>query len=155
MVFVALLKQETSIYCTSYWSILSKVERFTKYFLRFLLVQAELRCQTIQWRTRPWPWIHTSLRLEHLSSLWLPCRVEQCNDSCDKENVIGFVAKKSESIVVKSGFFWSQCWVGGSTLSYYPPYFSHLSHRKETIFAENAKYFLVVIGDCNLFALQS
>ena len=52
------------------------------------------------------------------------CRVEQCNDSCDKENVIGFVAKKSDSIAVESGFFGSQCWIGGSTHLYNPPYFS-------------------------------
>ncbi|XP_067053964.1 adenosine receptor A3-like, partial [Acropora muricata] len=41
----------------------------------------------------------TSLRLEHLLRFDCHC-VEQCNDSCDKENVIGFVAKKSESIIL-------------------------------------------------------
>ena len=45
----------------------------------------------------------TSLRLERFFRF--DCRrVEQCNDSCDKENVIGFVAEKSESIAVESGF---------------------------------------------------
>ena len=75
-----------------------------------------------QYKT-PWPWIHSTSFLQ-LFFRFDCCRVEQCNDSCDKENVIGFVAKKFESIAVESGFLWSQCWIGGSTHLHNPPYFS-------------------------------
>ena len=40
-----------------------------------------------------------------LNALFALTAVEQCNDSRDTENVIGFVVKKSESIAVESGFF--------------------------------------------------
>ena len=42
--------------------------------------------------------------------------VEQCNDSCDKEDDISYFANKCESTAVEFSFFWSQCWISGLTL---------------------------------------
>ena len=102
-----------------------------------------------QYRT-PWPWIHsTSLRLESFFSSNC-CRVKQCNDSCDTENVIGFVAKESESTAVESGFFWSQCWVGGSTFCII--YLTLLLEPQEGDNLQKMKTLIWVMGNAFVFA---
>ena len=140
---------KTSVYCTSYWSIQSKVEIFARIFNDFYLYK--LNYDVKQYRT-PWPWIHsTSLRLERFFRFDC-CRVEQCNDSCDKENVFRFVAKKSESIAVESGFIWSQCWIGGSTHLYNPPYSVSIWVTARRPFAENENS--CCDGDCICLCLN-
>ena len=102
-----------------------------------------------QYRT-PWPWIHsTSLRLERFFRFNC-CRVKQCNDSCDTENVIGFVAKESESTAVESGFFWSQCWVGGSTFCII--YLTLLFEPQEGDNLQKMKTLIWVMGNAFVFA---
>ena len=99
--------------CTSYWSIQSEAQRFASISHDFYLYK--LNYDVKQYKT-PWPWIHSTSFLQ-LFFRFDCCRVEQCNDSCDKENVIGFVAKKIREYC---------CWIWLFVISVLDWWFNHL-----------------------------
>ena len=80
-----------------------RIDRYSprwKHFSRFLLVQAQLRCELSDHEIQYIPLyvLNTLIRFD--------CHcVEQCNDSCDKEDDISYFANKCESTAVEFSFF--------------------------------------------------